>query len=511
MKKLLLLSLLFAALFRFLPGQESIEIQSRYFSDPDIMFNTPTLSIDEDRFASHEEVMDWIARNIEGRPGAEVRIIGESEKGLAIPVIYLQRPGMEPKLKVWFQGVLHGNEPAGAEGLLYLATQLLNDEQASSLLDHLSVAILPIANMDGYVAMERRSAGGFDLNRDQTKYADPVSRIIRSAFIDWDPDIAYDIHEFTPTRGEYAGLGERGATISYDVKFLPSGYMNVPEGLRRASVEIFQADAEKALEKHGYTHHFYFTADLTGDEMVLNKGAKNPQSSSTSYALSNAISMLVETRGIGLGRTSLARRTHSVYIVSMACLTSAAENIDIIRDVLETARRETVLRRNEIVVLSEPVEKYYDVEFIDLQSAEMIAKSIRTRDALDMLPLLVRKRPVGYLLEAGSEREVEILKLLGLKLTPADPRRKYRVESYLISDYQEAEKSWEKIRPVTARAVTISTKRRFAEGTWYLDLAQKNANYAVSLLEPESENGFVSFRVTETGAGQKLRIHRVMK
>ncbi|MBE0675524.1 MAG: hypothetical protein IH591_12765 [Bacteroidales bacterium] len=492
-------------------SQQSKVITERYFGDPGITFNTPSLSIDEDRFASHAEVMEWISRNIEGKPGAEVKIIGESAKGLPIPVIYLQRPGPAPKLKVWFQGVLHGNEPAGAEALLYLATQLLNDPETSAMLEHLSVAILPIANIDGYVAMDRRSAEGLDLNRDQSKYADRVSMTIKRAFIEWEPDIAYDLHEYQPTRKEYAGFGVRGASISYDVKFLPTGFLNVPEVLRRASVEIFEAEAKKALDSLGYTHNFYFSADVSGDEMILSKGAQSPQSSSTSYALSNAISMLVEVRGIGLGKTSLARRTHSLVIVAGSCLKSAVTHREEIRSIVKTAREETISRKNDIVVTSEPAEKYFDIRLIDLQTSDIIVEKIKVRDALDLKPVLVRSRPAGYIIEAGAEREAEILRLLGLNLEPIKPQKKYSVESYTVKDYEEEDSEWEGIKRVTATTEVRESRRRFPEGAWYISLAQKNANYAVSLLEPESANGFVSFRVTATGPGQQLKIHRVMK
>jgi hypothetical protein len=70
---------------------------------------------------------------------------------------------------------------------------------------------------------------------------------------------------------------------------------------------------------------------------------------------------------------------------------------------------------------------------------------------------------------------------------------------------------WEGIRRVRTTTEVRESRRKFPEGGWYIDLAQRNANYAVSLLEPESANGFVSFRVTETGPGQELKIHRVMK
>ena len=72
-------------------------------------------------------------------------------------------------LKVWFKGGLHGNEPAGTEGLLYLLDRLLNDSSLKHLLDNTNLAILPMANIDGSIKQNRYASNGLDLNRDQTK------------------------------------------------------------------------------------------------------------------------------------------------------------------------------------------------------------------------------------------------------------------------------------------------------------------------------------------------------
>ena len=461
--------------------------------------------------ATYDEVMTWISSNISGKPGVEVKIIGESERGLAIPVIYLQRQGQAPKLRIWMQGVLHGNEPSGVEGLLHLALQLLDDKETSMLLDHLSVAILPIANVDGYVANTRASARGLDLNRDQTKFADPVSLILRRALMEWNPDVAADFHEYTPARRDYAGFGNRGATISYDVKFVAPGSLILTEGQRRASFEILQKEAEKVLDEYGYTHFFYFTSSMVDGEMVLSSGANSPHSSSTSYALSNAVSFFVETRGIGLGRTSLARRAHGVYLTALSMLESSVRHKDEIREIVETAKRETIMRSNDIVVVAEPAEKYYDVTFIDLETAEPIVKRLKTLDAFELTPVLVRSRPKGYIIEAATERELSILRLLGLEVVPLERNKRYRTESYMIVEHTAARTVWEGVYPVKVKTNLVRGRKRFGRGDYYLDLTQENANYAVVLLEPESANGFVNYDVTAAKLGQPLRIHRVVK
>mgnify|MGYP000579301545 CR=1 FL=1 len=455
--------------------------------------------------------MKWIQDSIAVHPSARVEIIGTTPLGRDIPLIYLSNGSGTGKIRVWMQGLLHGNEPAGGEALLYLANRILTTGKGSEFLENMEIAILPIANVDGYIAMNRRSAGGYDLNRDQTKFADPVSKIIKKAFIDWQADIAFDFHEFQPTRREFSGIGTNGASTSYDVLFLPSGYLNIPEGLRRASRDIFRKEAEQALDEHGYTHNFYFTANVSGDEMILNKGAQSPHSSSTSYALSNAISMLVETRGIGLGRTSFIRRTHSSYVVASSFLESALRHRDEIQGIVAVAREATIAATEEIAVLNEPSVYHTGVNFIDLITGDLITLDLKIRNAENMTPVLTRPRPEGYLLESSCMREAEILALLGLEIEQIRKKKRLRVESFVIKKYQEADTEWEKINTVNATADLVIQRKVFPKGSYFLDLHQKNANYAISVLEPESLNGFVSYRVSATSAGDTLRVHRVIK
>ena len=62
---------------------------------------------------------------------------------------------------------------------------------------------------------------------------------------------------------------------------------------------------------------------------------------------------------------------------------------------------------------------------------------------------------------------------------------------------------------MTVRTETEAAEREFPAGTFLVRLDQPHAGYAVSVLEPESENGFVSFRVTEARTGELLPIYRL--
>ena len=66
---------------------------------------------------------------------------------------------------IWLIGQQHGNEPAGGEAMLALASALAQGELAP-LLAKVSVVIVPRANVDGAAADRRVLASGADPNRD---------------------------------------------------------------------------------------------------------------------------------------------------------------------------------------------------------------------------------------------------------------------------------------------------------------------------------------------------------
>src|SRR5918997_1070108 len=66
---------------------------------------------------------------------------------------------------VWLIGQQHGNEPAGGEAMLALASAL-TDGELRPLLRRVTVVVAPRANPDGAAAFMRRTAQDFDLNRD---------------------------------------------------------------------------------------------------------------------------------------------------------------------------------------------------------------------------------------------------------------------------------------------------------------------------------------------------------
>ena len=493
-------------------AQPHADLQRKVYPNPEgITFTSPTLSLSVERFATYEEIMAWLTDRAQDSR-MTLSVIGTTTKGLDVPMIRLCNGRKGRKVKVWLQGAIHGNEPAAAEALFQLTDDLLKTEEGARLLDRLDIYILPMANLDGYLANKRVSGDGYDLNRDQTKFADPQSVLIKKAFMAVNPDVAVDFHEFQPNRPVKVHADEPNAILYYDALFLPTGHPNVPQALRDATIRLFEEPSGAALDAAGYSHFGYFTISEQNGEMTLTLNARSPQSSSTSYALSGAISFFLEIRGIGLGRLSLERRAHVGLTVARTVLESSyAHNKEILR-IVRKAEKQTVRRKDPVTVLFHSREKRIPVTFLDVEKAQpVVLENVRVLDALEPQSDLVRTRPVAYLLEASEKRAVENLRTLGVQVEELKAPQRFRVESYRVAERDEAPKAWEKIHRVTVRTEVSAGEKEFPAGSYLVRLDQENANYAVSVLEPESENGFVSFRVTEARTGETLPIYRIIK
>ena len=104
-----------------------------------------------------------------------------------------------------------------------------------------------------------------------------------------------------------------------------------------------------------------------------------------------------------------------------------------------------------------------------------------------------------------------MLKILGVAVEKIDKPLILPVEAYTISKYEADKVKWEGIFPVTVQSAIAPVVKTFPIGSFIVKLNQKNANYAVILLEPESENGFVNSAVTKTAKGWELPFYRVEK
>lgn len=488
-------------------------VARQFYPDPVAAYPSPTLSKPaEEGVASLEEIRHYLQQLAEAYPAwVTLDTLGSTPQGREIPILYFGSAQAKKRIRVWIQAGLHGNEPAGPEAACLLADYLLRNEEGRRLLEQTSLALLPVANVDGYALQERRSGSGYDLNRDQSKLADSISLLLKQAYNRWEPEVALDIHEFNPIRPEFARLRNSPAATAPDVLFLPSGHPNIPSCLRTLSEGVFRQEAEQALRQKGYQSGFYFTPTLRGDTLLAMKDAKSPQSSSTFQGLNNAVSLFIEIRGIGLGRTSFARRADCGFTVCRSLLQTVARHRREVRKSVAKAVKENCSASREIVVTFKPTRTERTVSFIDLSRGERFEQSLPTLDAMQPEPLLTRPRPRAYLLPDTCHRQAEKLRSLGIRVEQLKTARRIAVEKYIVSTRRQSPTTWEGIRPVSVSTRIVREEKWFPAGSYYIPLAQKRGNLAATLLEPESACGFVNFCILPAIEGEELPLYRAEK
>ena len=496
-------------------AQQSQELTQKYYPEPEgVSFTTPSFVYpcdDATNHASYTDIMTWISERVDKDPRAALSYVGKTADGYDIPLVRIHdssRGKAGSKVKVYFQGVLHGNEPASTEGVLMLLDYVLGDPEGSALLENTDLYIMPMANVDGYMAGTRASALKYDLNRDQTKYADPQSAALRKVFLEIDPDMAVDFHEFNPFKSDYK---EVGGAIFYDTLFLPTGHPNVDPGIRDAIIRYIRKPAEKTLESEGYSHYTYFTRSDVDGRMALVCGARSAQSSSTSWSLSNAISILVELRGIGMGKQCFERRTYNAFLIARSVLEQANQNAGQIKRIVSDANRRTIKAKAPVAALFHSNRHLDEVTFLDLQNNKTVKTEAVILDALDCTVDIERSRPVAYAIEASQTKAIENLKTLGLEVEILSRDKAFETESYVVTEDVIAEKEWEKIHTRKVSVRVEKGRTTLPAGTAIVRMNQQNANYAPTVLEPESENGFVAFRVVEVQLGKTLPVYRIVK
>lgn len=423
---------------------------------------------------------------------AQCSSIGLTSQGHSIPQLTL-RQGEGERLKVWITGALHGNEPAGTSAVLQLAHEILQGTD-SILLRQLEFCLLPVCNPDGYIASTRPSSQGLDLNRDMTKMADSLTWILKRAYIDYMPDVAIDVHEYRPLKKQFEQICGEPLEVLSDMLLLPSGHPNIDPDLSQYVSQQLMPGLRQHLITRGFTTGQYFTTEQRQGQIVAKLNGKSPQSSSTWCALSNAVSLFFEIRGIGLGRDLYAKRVECGLTALQYVLVQIAQHPAEVHRLVQSAVHRAISAAAPIVVEAEAPCQLYNHDFDNPQTGVVSTIALPTYDALQQEPTLVRPRPRYYYLLSDQIDAVNRLRAMGIEVTQLRRARRLSVEQFRVTDRQEAA-LWETIRPLHLKTVTEPVRRKLSKGTYVISTAQRQGNLIVSLLEPESLNSFFSFRV----------------
>lgn len=466
------------------------------FPDPPVPYPVPALLPGRVWPTTQAELSAWLDDTVRRAvPGLRIDRLtpGASQSGVPIEALRFSRgPGRPMALLVAQQ---HGDEPAGAEALLVLARELAEGALAP-VLDRLDLVLVPRLNPDGALAGRRQAANGLDINRDHLLLRTPEARAL-AALVRWQrPVLVIDLHEYT-VLGHY--LARLGAVQRFDLLYQHATVANLAPAWAEVSEAWFHRPIRAALAAEGHSTEWYYTNPMPAPRRRVSMGGVQADVGRNVYGLRHAVSLLLETRGIGLGHWHLGRRIHSHVVALRTVLRQAARHADGLQTLQARADAEVAALacRGTLVVAAETTPGERSLLMLDPETGEDRPVPVRWDSALALRTVRERPRPCGYWLAADQTVAVATLQALGVQVWPLAEPRRAATEAYvegLDNDRSgpDARGAPPGDRPRGPR-LTVGLRAEEAElpaGSWLVPLDQPLAHLAAAALEPDAPGSY---------------------
>lgn len=487
------------------PPQLSDAVAAR-FPDPVMNYRTPALQSGRSDFTSNAE-LQALLRGLASDAASTVRVLnlGASQSGTPIEALLfsrladaspasLQRSG-RPLVLVY--GQQHGDEPASGEALIVLAQELTRG-RLQSLLDRINVVVLPRANPDGAQAGQRASANGVDIDRDHLWLRTPEAQTLARLVRDYQPVVIAEAREY-----EVSDLYAQkfGAVQRDDAQAQYATTGNLPPFVTKASEEWFKQPLFASLKLHGLSAQWIYRTPIDPADKRLAMGSTLADTGRNVQGLKNVVSLVVETRGAGLGRTHFKRRVHTQVVAMTSVLQSAAQRGADLLKLRQYVDAEVSARvcQGQVVVEAGPTPSEFTLPMLDPTTGADKAVAVNWDSALVLRELKMRKRPCGYWLDADQADAVARLRLLGVRVEQVLAKGVVQGEFYAHAE--ALPEAGAKPAEIKATPALLDVP----EGSYYVPLSQPLANLVVAAMEPDTPASYFAGGVI-TGLGKQARL-----
>ena len=191
----------------------------------------------------------------------EISVLGTSV--LHQPIHHIKVGNGSIKVLMWSQ--MHGNESTTTKALFDLFNHIIKDQ---TILNDLTLSIIPMLSPDGSNAYTRINANKVDLNRDAQNLSQPESKLFKSHYDAFKPDICLNLHGQRTIFN--VGVTNKPATLSF---LAPAGDKNrLITETRKQSMRLINAindHLQTFIPNHIGRYDDGFNANCVGDTLTM--------------------------------------------------------------------------------------------------------------------------------------------------------------------------------------------------------------------------------------------------
>ncbi len=514
--------------------------------------------------SNYEETSTYadVTRVIDGlvatSPLVHTESFGKTEEGRDLPLMVISDPKVTTPAAarklgrpiVFVQANIHAGEVEGKEAVLMLSRRLVSGD-LKPLTRQLVLLIAPDYNADGNEKVNvmnrtaqygpvagvgtRENSKGLDLNRDYMKLDSVEARSLVGLFNKWDPHVTVDLHT---TNGSY-----HANHLTYSPILNPNADQRLIEFTRERMLAPIR---QTMLKSHNWRTYYYgnFAPEDGGGRESARVDPANP---------GNVAWRTFDHRP-RFGNNYAGLRNRIAILSEAYSYLDFKGRVDVTEDFVEEIWRSAAANAKQIMTLtaqadrvftapvnSKPVELGVDIEIRALpERVEImvgdVTKVPNPRSGREMLamapvatPVMMKDygvfaatrtlpMPKGWLIPrntADSNRlsaALERLRWHGVRIDELAADAQLAVERFSISDMTKAPKPFQGHQEARLNGTFDKAQLSVKAGSLFIPANQPLARLAFYLLEPESDDGLVTWNIIEEGIapGQTYPIYRVI-
>jgi hypothetical protein len=471
--------------------------------------------------------------------------MGKSMEGKDIPVAILAKPAIRSsaeakasgKLVVYVQGNIHAGEVEGKEAVMMLMRDILIGDKIG-LLENQIILFAPIYNTDSNDKMEkgrrpsqedsplevgiRENSQGLDLNRDGMKMEAFETNGLFQIINEWDPQLFVDLHT------------TNGTWHAWNLTWAPSYHSAGEQAPYDYTLQMMKGITESVKKQNDLNFGPYGDYEVSEGWPLTKFYTYNhhPRYLVNQFGLRNRMAILSEA----FAHERFYQRIRSTYSFVSEILAYTNSHGKEILDINKKAEEETIATiksqagegkkgvRFKMVPL-EKINNFPTYDYITYRKADGTNAYARTANIVTVDDVEYYAKfeaevestiPSGYVIPSEFTGVVENLKKHGIRVTSLKKSQSFNGEIFNVEKLDKAQRKFEGHFMAKASGKFIESKKSFKKGDFLVELTQPLGNLAFYLLEPQSDDGLVTWNffdeyLEKQGVNNKVVAYPVFK